>query len=126
MGARSSEPDSNRTRKTVTEKCCLLQDIFKDAIESNLASATEVPYFEGDFWPNVIEESIKELDQEEEEKRKREEAEAAAEAEAALETTEEIGIEAVCIFFVSLRGMQFCCSESALCVVMQKHTGSWY
>lgn len=38
-------------------------------------------YFEGDFWPNVIEDSIKELDQEEEEKRKREEAEA-AEAEA--------------------------------------------
>lgn len=84
----------------------MLQDIFKDAIESNLASATEVPYFEGDFWPNVIEESIKELDQEEEEKRKREEAEAAAEAEAALETTEEIGIEAVCIFFSSSDGMQ--------------------
>ncbi len=37
-----------------------------------------MPYFEGDFWPNVLEESIKELDQEEEEKRKREEAEAAA------------------------------------------------
>jgi E1A/CREB-binding protein len=37
-----------------------------------------MPYFEGDFWPNVMEESIKELDQEEEEKRKREEAEAAA------------------------------------------------
>lgn len=41
-----------------------------------------MPYFEGDFWPNVLEESIKELDQEEEEeKRKREEAEAAAAAE---------------------------------------------
>lgn len=25
---------------------------------------TEIPYFEGDFWPNVIEETIKELDQE--------------------------------------------------------------
>jgi len=36
-----------------------------------------MPYFEGDFWPNVMEDSIKELDQEEE-KRKREEAEAAA------------------------------------------------
>ncbi len=24
----------------------------------------EIPYFEGDFWPNVIEETIKELDQE--------------------------------------------------------------
>ena len=37
-----------------------------------------MPYFEGDFWPNVLEESIKELENEEEEKRKREEAEAAA------------------------------------------------
>ena len=25
---------------------------------------TEIPYFEGDFWPNVLEENIKELDQE--------------------------------------------------------------
>jgi E1A/CREB-binding protein len=25
---------------------------------------TEIPYFDGDFWPNVIEETIKELDQE--------------------------------------------------------------
>ena len=25
---------------------------------------TDVPYFEGDFWPNVVEEIIKELDQE--------------------------------------------------------------
>jgi len=39
---------------------------------------TELPYFEGDFWPNVLEDIIKEQDQEEEEKRKREEAEAAA------------------------------------------------
>ena len=53
-----------------------------------------MPYFEGDFWPNVLEESIKELDQEEEEKRKREEAEAAAaeEAEAAAESGEVIDV----------------------------------
>ena len=53
--------------------------------------ACEMPYFEGDFWPNVLEESIKELDQEEEEKRKREEAEAAAaeEAEASAEGPEQ-------------------------------------
>ena len=25
---------------------------------------TDIPYFDGDFWPNVIEEAIKELDQE--------------------------------------------------------------
>ena len=62
------------------------QDILKDAIENNVQSAAEIPYFEGDFWPNVLEESIKELDQEEEEKRKREEAEAAAAEEADLTT----------------------------------------
>lgn len=50
----------------------LFQDIFKQATEDRLTSAKELPYFEGDFWPNVLEESIKELEQEEEE-RKREE-----------------------------------------------------
>lgn len=50
----------------------LQKDIFKQATEDRLTSAKELPYFEGDFWPNVLEESIKELEQEEEE-RKREE-----------------------------------------------------
>lgn len=50
----------------------VMQDIFKQATEDRLTSAKELPYFEGDFWPNVLEESIKELEQEEEE-RKREE-----------------------------------------------------
>ncbi|GIY41122.1 CREB-binding protein [Caerostris extrusa] len=59
------------------------KDILKQATEDNLQSASELPYFEGDFfWPNVLEESIKELDQEQEEKRKQE-ASAAAAAEAA-------------------------------------------
>lgn len=40
------------------------KDIHKQAIEDNFKSATELPYFEGDFWPNVIEESIKEIDME--------------------------------------------------------------
>ena len=66
------------------------QDILRDAIDNNMQSACEIPYFEGDFWPNVIEESIKELDQEEEEKRKREEAEAAA-AEAEVKEDEPVG-----------------------------------
>lgn len=48
------------------------KDIFKQVTEDRLTSAKELPYFEGDFWPNVLEESIKELEQEEEE-RKREE-----------------------------------------------------
>ena len=30
-----------------------------------MTSVTELAYFEGDFWPNVIEEQIKELDREE-------------------------------------------------------------
>ncbi|ESN92547.1 hypothetical protein HELRODRAFT_130363, partial [Helobdella robusta] len=47
------------------------KDILKDAVENNISSATELPYFEGDFWPTVLEDSIKELEFEEE-KRKRE------------------------------------------------------
>lgn len=40
-----------------------------------------MPYFEGDFWPNILEESIKEIEQEEMEKRRREEEEAAADTD---------------------------------------------
>jgi E1A/CREB-binding protein len=61
----------------------LWQDILKQAMEDKLSSAAELPYFEGDFWPNVLEESIKELDQEEEEKRKQAKAAEAAAAAAA-------------------------------------------
>lgn len=46
-------------------------------MEDKLRSAADLPYFEGDFWPNVIEESIKELDQEEEKRKQAEAAEAA-------------------------------------------------
>jgi len=38
------------------------KDIYKDAMEKSLGCATDVPYFEGDFWPNVLEESIKASD----------------------------------------------------------------
>lgn len=48
----------------------ILQDILRQATEDNLKSPVELPYFEGDYWPNVLEESIKELNREEEEKRK--------------------------------------------------------
>ncbi len=47
-------------------------------MDDGLKCATELPYFEGDFWPNVLEESIKELDQEEEERQKAAEKAAAA------------------------------------------------
>ncbi|XP_077305392.1 CREB-binding protein isoform X1 [Lithobates pipiens] len=48
------------------------KDIFKQATEDRVTTAKELPYFEGDFWPNVLEESIKELEQEEEERKKEE------------------------------------------------------
>ena len=60
---------------------CCVQDIWKDAVENNLQSVTEMPYFEGDFWPNILEESIKEIEQEEMEQRRREEEEAAADTD---------------------------------------------
>ncbi|KAM0727505.1 Histone acetyltransferase p300 [Formica fusca] len=43
-------------------------------MEDRLSSTADLPYFEGDFWPNMLEESIKDLDQEEEKKRKQAEA----------------------------------------------------
>ena len=39
-------------------------DIFKQAKDDRLQSAHELPYFKGDLWPNVLEESIKELEEE--------------------------------------------------------------
>ena len=50
------------------------QDIFKHCTDESVTSVTEIPYFEGDFWPNIIEDTIKELDQE---AREREASEAA-------------------------------------------------
>jgi len=72
-----------------------------------MQSAIEMPYFEGDFWPNILEESIKELEQEEEDKRRREEVEAATSAADVEElTTEKEDTGEVCrytfyLFFVS-------------------------
>lgn len=43
-----------------------------------MQSARELPYFEGDFWPNVLEESIKEIEQEEEDRKRAEANEQAA------------------------------------------------
>lgn len=60
------------------------KDILKDALENKVSSPTEIPYFDGDFWPNVLEELIKELDQEEEKRRRAEAELAEAEAEAEL------------------------------------------
>ena len=40
-----------------------VQDMHQQSSDDNLTSVTELAYFEGDFWPNMIEEQIKELDQ---------------------------------------------------------------
>ncbi|CAF3683323.1 unnamed protein product [Rotaria sp. Silwood1] len=48
------------------------KDIMKDCQDNQVQNALTIPYFEGDFWSNIIEESIKELDQEEEDRRKQE------------------------------------------------------
>ena len=42
------------------------QDIFQYCTEAEITTVTDIPYFEGDFWP---EETIKGLDQEEEERK---------------------------------------------------------
>lgn len=75
-----SAPSSGALPEPLISLRCFIssQDIFKQATEDRLTSAKELPYFEGDFWPNVLEESIKELEQEEEE-RKKEESTAASE-----------------------------------------------
>ena len=74
--------------KAIIERIVIeYKDIHKQALEDNLKSASELPYFEGDFWPNVLEDSIKELDQEEEERRKQE----ALAADASCETEETDG-----------------------------------
>ncbi|GIX96282.1 histone lysine acetyltransferase CREBBP [Caerostris extrusa] len=67
------------------------KDILRQATEDNLKSAIELPYFDDDFWPNVLEDSIKELEQEDEEKRKAEAsaAEAAARVVATTSDTNE-------------------------------------
>jgi len=39
---------------------------MKDAVDSGIKSVTQIPYFEGDFWPNVLEDCAKALDGDEE------------------------------------------------------------
>lgn len=41
------------------------KDIYKQARDDNLTTPTQLPYFEGDFWPNVIEDCIREASNEE-------------------------------------------------------------
>lgn len=40
------------------------KDIAADALMAGLATAKDVPYFDGDFWPNTLEEAIAEEEKE--------------------------------------------------------------
>ena len=65
---------------------------MKQANDDGLTTAKELPYFDGDFWPNALEDSIKELDLEEEERK----SAAAAAAETA---TKEVLLVLVFLFY---------------------------
>ena len=54
----------------------LTQDLYDYCQKENPTSPEQLPYFDGDFWPIVIEEQIKELDHELDEERKAEAEEA--------------------------------------------------
>ena len=54
------------------------KDIHKDAVENGMKTPLDIPYFEGDFWPNILEDCIKECEQEEAKRRKEEEEALAA------------------------------------------------
>ena len=50
--------------KGIIERIVLdYKDIYKQALEDDIQSPAELPYFEGDFWPNVLEENIREVEQ---------------------------------------------------------------
>ena len=65
---------------------------------------TEIPYFEGDFWPNIIEDTIKELDQE---AREREASEAATND---VRRREEWSLEDKYTLSIVKREEYFCCN----------------
>lgn len=50
-----------------------MQDIQEYARDNNLELAKQIPYFEGDFFPTILEEFIEETDQEDEAKKKHKE-----------------------------------------------------
>ena len=51
------------------------QNIFAMCNDEDLRSAVDTYYFDGDFWPQQLEDSIKELEREEQEQRQLEEQE---------------------------------------------------
>lgn len=51
------------------------RDILRDAQQDAIMTPADLPYFEGDFWPSVFEECIRDFNKEEDERRRAEEAE---------------------------------------------------
>ncbi|KAI6241003.1 Clathrin heavy chain [Aphelenchoides fujianensis] len=62
--------DKGRQEETVYE----YKDILKQAKDDDLQCPTTLPYFEGDFWPNVIEDCIRDAKKEENERKKLEQS----------------------------------------------------
>ena len=86
--------------KGIIERIVLdYKDIYKQALEDNIQSPAELPYFEGDFWPNVMEENIRELEQEEEARKR----------VRTIFSLAPIMILSDEIFFYFLRDTNFCC-----------------
>jgi hypothetical protein len=76
-----------------------------------------MPYFEGDFWPNILEESIKELEQEEMEKRRREEEEAAADTDDGESSVSGDRVEVSCIVTCFAACLMNCRTTRSRCIV---------
>lgn len=77
------------------------QDIYDFYLkEEPLTTVTELPLFEGDYWPNIIEECIKDVENEEAARRKEAEAQAAAASASADDGEDELDEVSVSFTFL--------------------------